>query len=256
MEMHRRGSTKRNKTCGVVGRMENLSRSFRLGAEAVLTIGEWRGRRTVIKERICKGYRHPSLDRMLRAERLKNEARLFLAARKLGVSVPIVYKLDLEVNRIIMEYIDGRQAKEIINDPSIPEKDKINLCRLIGGVMGKLHSGGITHGDPTTSNMIVRTRSTGRCKSDRCVLSEPPRSGKRRERLYLIDFSMGYSGADTERMGVDMHLLRESFQSAHSEYIYMFSHIESAYMRSFVGAKDVLRKVVEIEERGRYARHG
>jgi len=52
---------------------------------------------------------------------------------------------------------------------------------------------------------------------------------------------------------VDMHLLREAFQSAHSDMMYAYELITETYAKEFAGGRDVLAKVKDIEERGRYA---
>jgi len=54
-------------------------------------------------------------------------------------------------------------------------------------------------------------------------------------------------------MGVDLHLLREAFQSAHSDMMYAYDIIAETYVADYAGGKEVLAKVRDIEERGRYA---
>ena len=50
--------------------------------------GSFLGLPTIVKQRFSKRYRHPSLDAKLTAQRLRQEARAVMRARKLGVLTP------------------------------------------------------------------------------------------------------------------------------------------------------------------------
>lgn len=180
------------------------------------------------KERIPKGYRHRKLEESLRRSRLKTEARLFAESRSLGVPVPVIYDVDLEMDTLIMELVEGPTAKELLVKG---EGDLESLCRSMGELAGRLHGGDVVHGDLTTSNMILREG-----------------------RLYLIDFGLGERGADLEAKGVDLHLLREAFTSAHSEREELFQEVLRGYRSAYAGADEVIEKSEEIERRGRYLR--
>lgn len=199
---------------------------LRRGAEAVISLTEWHGRRAVEKRRVPKGYRHPRLDEDLRASRVRLEARLIHEARSLGVPVPVLYDVDLEENRLVMEYVEGPLAKEVLEGDS-----DVTLCRLMGATVGRLHAGDLVHGDLTTSNMVLRDG-----------------------RLVLLDFGLGEKGGDLEAKGVDLHLFREAFESAHSERMDLFPQVLEAYREAYEGAEAVVAKMEEIERRGRYLR--
>jgi TP53 regulating kinase-like protein len=92
-----------------------------------------------------------------------------------------------------------------------------------------LHSNGIVHGDLTTSNMIYRDGM-----------------------IWMIDFSLGSRSAEMEDIGVDVHLLKRAFMSAHSEIFDHFGEVIDSYCNNFAGCKEALRKLEEIESRGRY----
>ena len=147
-------------------------------------------------------------------------------AREIGLAVPIIYDVDVEENRLVLEFIDGPTVKEVIQSRSIEPKA---VCKLMGEVAAKLHSGDIVHGDLTTSNMI--------CREDR---------------IYLIDFSLGERSSSVEAKGVDLHLLKEALTSAHSQMPYLFENVAGSYRRAYNGAEGVLLKVKDIESRGRY----
>ena len=90
------------------------------------------------------------------------------------------------------------------------------------------------HGDLTTSNVMV--------------------SG---EGILLIDFGLSTHSQKVEDHAVDLRLIKETLVGAHSR-------VSSVAMEAFVEgyseevgrdrAKEVTRKLVEIERRGRYAR--
>jgi len=200
----------------------------RIGAEARLDSARWMDRDVVVKQRVVKGYRHPTLDRSLQSFRIKNEARLMLEARRAGIPVPIIYSLDFEGSKIVMEEVPGARVKDALQDTSV---DGERVCRRIGEIAGRLHANDIVHGDLTTSNMLLNG-----------------------DRIVLIDFSLGQKSSELEDKGVDMHLLEEAFHSAHHSRAELYEIVKGAYSRTYAGGSNVLRKVKEIEKRGRYTR--
>ncbi|MEM0448337.1 MAG: KEOPS complex kinase/ATPase Bud32 [Methanomassiliicoccales archaeon] len=200
---------------------------IRRGAEAEIRRGIWKGRRVIIKSRVIKNYRHPMLDERLRGLRTRNEARLIVEARRHGVPTPIIYDIDLAKAELVMEEIEGLRIKDVLMDAPVTEAEKI--CEEVGRLVALLHKARIVHGDLTTSNMILR-----------------------QGRIYFIDFSLGGRNAELEDLGVDLHLLKEAFQSAHSERFYLFDSILRSYSLHNPEAKHVMAKVKDIESRGRY----
>lgn len=185
------------------------------GAEAVIT----REGDTIIKTRIEKRYRLPEIDRILRRERTKAEAKLISEARRCGVPTPIIRDVtDFEIK---MEYIDGIALKHVIT----PE-----LCEKTGELIGRLHTCGIMHGDLTTSNILVK-------------------EGK----LYLIDFGLAYLDKTLEARGVDVHVLFQTFESTHEGHEVLIEAFKKGYKKKAAFANEVFERVKEIESRGRYA---
>jgi len=196
------------------------------GAEAELHRTKWRGRAAVTKARVPKRYRNPSLDEELRRARIRTEAKLIGEARAAGVSVPTLYDIDLVENRLVMEYIEGPTAKTVLDGGS--KRTRV-LCRQIGEAIARLHRADLVHGDLTTSNMILRDG-----------------------RLVLIDFSLGEKTRSVEAKGVDLRLLKEALTSAHALGSEYYDAVVASYRRRYRGAREILAKVTEIEERGRY----
>jgi Kae1-associated kinase Bud32 len=196
------------------------------GAEAELRRTDWHGRPAVEKVRVPKAYRHEKIDDELRRQRMRMEARLMHEVRGLGVSVPILYDVDLASHRLVMEFIDGPTVKDVLQKRL---EDPRAVARAIGRMAGTLHANGIVHGDLTTSNMLWRD-----------------------ERIYLIDMSMGEKTGSLEAQGVDLRLLKEAWTSAHYEVLDLFDEVLEAYRASYPRAEAAIGKLREIEERGRY----
>jgi len=186
-------------------------------------------RSVVLKQRVVKSYRHPTLDKSLQTFRIKNEVRLMHEARRAGVSVPIIYSVDLADNRIVMEEIQGMRVKDALE--SLPSEEAEGVCRKIGEIAARLHANDIVHGDLTTSNMLLDD-----------------------DRIVVIDFSLGSKTSELEDKGVDMHLLEEAFHSAHYRRSELYEAVKDAYVRAYPAGAAVLKKVEEIEKRGRYTR--
>ncbi|MCQ2086178.1 MAG: Kae1-associated serine/threonine protein kinase [archaeon] len=197
------------------------------GAEATVCRIDYHGRDAVLKTRFKKKYRHPDLDKHLRLLRTKNEARVICDARRAGVRSPIIYDVDLEGGGITMEYIYGDTAKYVLDVH--PERAR-EICRKIGEVVAKLHNNRISHGDLTTSNMILSKGGV----------------------LCLIDFSLGDTNIGLEEMGVDIHLLERDLTSAHSSIVGAFEFVVDSYKACMFDSKRVLEKVEEIKGRARY----
>ncbi len=197
------------------------------GAEAEIYLSDLRDRKVIIKKRLPKSYRDNEIDKRLRETRTKLEAKLISEARGFGVPTPIIYDVDLRESEIVMEYVEGEQIKDALF--RVNRKEQQQLCRIIGSSVGKFHTNDLIHGDLTTSNMILMG-----------------------ERIYFIDFSLGGKSKEIEAKGVDLHLLMEAFESTHSEILDMFDFVLEGYKNEYDGAKKVIKKVKEIEKRGRY----
>lgn len=198
------------------------------GAEAELRRTEFLGRPAVEKSRVRKAYRLDALDEDLRRTRIRTEAKLMSEARSAGVSVPILYDIDLAGNRIVMEFVAGPTVKECLDQGG---GRALRVARDVGRVVGRLHRAGIVHGDLTTSNMIVGEGQ-----------------------IVMIDFSLGGKDERVEGRGVDLHLLREALTSSHRRAATYYREVVRGY-RTIMGpaATAVIAKVKEIESRGRYA---
>jgi len=201
------------------------------GAEASLYLETWHGRKVVLKKRLVKKYRVPELDKEIRVQRTKHEPSIIHKAKEAGVPTPVIYMVDIASSTIIMEFVEGKRLKEILD--VLPLEERKKLCHYVGLLVGRLHKSGIIHGDLTTSNMILTPEG----------------------RVVFIDFGLSEQSFELEDRGVDLHLMKRALLSthfAHAEECFKF--IMNGYMEVMgeAEAKEVLSKVKEIEKRGRY----
>ncbi len=204
-----------------------MAKLIKRGAEAELYLDELWGRKVIHKHRVPKGYRIPELDTRLRTMRTKREAKLLVDARQAGVNTPTIFDIDIDEAKITMQYIDGNVVKYVLLGLETDERH--DLVRKIGKRIARLHSNGIVHGDLTTSNMILKDGE-----------------------IYFIDFSLGAKTEELEAMGVDLHLLKEVWQSSHYEIMDDFYILLESYASNHARGREVLARMEEIEKRGRY----
>jgi Kae1-associated kinase Bud32 len=204
------------------------------GAEASLRAVEWMGLPALLKDREVKNYRPKALDERLRRERTRTEVRLLVDARKLGVRTPIVYDVDLAKHRLILEQLAGPTLKEMLEDPSLSLESLVEAVRKFGEGLGRLHAGGISHGDLTSSNVLYPTGASG-----------PPA---------FIDLSMGSRSPGLEELGIDLHLVEEDLKALHPKSDALVRAFFEGYATGNpTGAKDVRARAKAIRGRVRYA---
>ncbi len=206
-------------------------RLLKKGAEADLYLADWHGRKVVFKKRLPKKYRHNQLDSKIRCYRTIHEPQLIHEAKKAGVPTPIIFLVDVKNTVIVMEYLEGTQVKQLLNDVS--EDERRLVCFKIGQEIGRLHRYSLIHGDLTTSNMIMNDEG----------------------KVFFVDFGLGEKNDEVEAKGVDLHLMKRALQSTHYRFAEeCFKSVIDGYGSVTKGEalKNVLRKIKEIERRGRY----
>jgi TP53 regulating kinase-like protein len=201
------------------------------GAEANLYLEKWHDREVIIKQRLPKKYRIPQLDLMIRSQRTVHEPNIIHKAKEAGVPTPTIFMVDVAEATIIMEFVEGKQIKEILDQVS--SEERLQLSHLIGKMIGRLHKNGIIHGDLTTSNMILTPYG----------------------KVVFIDFGLSERSKELEPNGVDLHLMKRALQSTHYKHAKeCFKAVIKGYTK-VVGeekAQKVTKKIQEIEKRGRY----
>jgi len=194
------------------------------GAEAILI----KEKDNLIKHRIKKGYRIKEIDEPLRKLRTRNEAKLLNEASRAGLNTPKVLEVNEKECKILMEFIEGKRLKELLNDNS----DKEKLSQQIGEGVGILHNRGIVHGDLTTSNMIQKNN-----------------------KIYFIDFGLGFFTQRLEDFGTDLTVLKEAFKSTHfNDMELIWKNFIIGYGKTCKKSKEILNVLKKIETRGRYVK--
>jgi TP53 regulating kinase-like protein len=206
-------------------------RLIKKGAEASLYLTDWHGRKVIMKKRLPKRYRPSKLDEHIRTYRTTHEPQLIQEAKKAGVPTPTIFLVDLKNATIIMEFIEGKQVKRLLNE--VTKSKRQQLCLKIGELIGRLHNYGVIHGDLTTSNMILNFEG----------------------KIFFVDFGLGEKTKELEARGVDLHLLKRALQSTHFSFTEeCFDAVIRGYSKALGTevVKSILDKIREIERRGRY----
>ena len=200
------------------------------GAEADIWLGRWLHLPAIFKVRTPRPYMHERLDERTRKHRTYHEAQFVAESKKLGVPTPLVYHVNVGSFTIVMQYLPGPRLKELLACPT----PRLYLCRSMGAHLATLHSHGVVHGDPTTSNFIF---------SD----------GK----LAVIDFGLSYRTTLLEDIAVDLHLVKEVFSSAHADLSKdAMDEFKLGYatVAGLPKTERLWERARDIERRGRYAR--
>ena len=191
------------------------------GAEAIVETVDWHGTKAVSKVRNRRGYRHPSLEKRLVLERLRSESRIMEKLLSAGIPVPAIYSVNSDANTIVMEYIDGVTLEQALRGQDY-EAHLLGTARLLS----TLHSLDVLHGDPTTSNFLVK------------------------EKIYAIDFGLSSISDDDENRAADLRVFLESLDSHHSEINGRESFLKE--YSEWDQSKPVLEALKVLELRGRY----
>lgn len=192
------------------------------GAEAIIYLKDGK----IIKERIRKKYRHEEIDKKIRKKTTRFESRLLIKAAEL-VPVPKVLSTCDKAMIIEMEFIEGEKLRDVIDKMS--SKERKDVFKRVGTKVAKLHNKGIIHGDLTTSNMIIR------------------------EKIYFIDFGLGFISTKVEDKAVDLHLLKQALQSKHHKHFQeSFDAVMHGYKEEIEDFEKLHNRFEQVESRGRY----
>ncbi|XP_066341722.1 uncharacterized protein [Miscanthus floridulus] len=192
------------------------------------------GQKCVIKEQFSKMYRHPLLDSKRDMKRLNAEARCMTKARRLGVPTPVLYAVDPLLHTLTFEYVDGLSVKDILlgfGSDGVNEERLNDIATQIGNAVGKLHDGGLVHGDLTTSNMIIKNSNN---------------------QLVLIDFGLSFTSTIPEDKAVDLYVrLERALISMHSSCGDVMEKILAAYRKAWKQWCSTQNKLAQVRQQGR-----
>ncbi|XP_065346764.1 EKC/KEOPS complex subunit TP53RK [Cloeon dipterum] len=219
------------KTCAI--HLNNDWELVRQGAEARVYKGSYEGRPSIAKQRFSKGYRHPVLDSSLSTQRLRSEVKRNLKCRTAGILAPEILMVDVDQCTIVMEEIgNGRTLKQKIKElekDSNPADELKQICSNLGHLIGKMHEAGTTHGDLTTSNILLNLNGE----------------------MVLIDFGLGGGEASAEDKAVDIYVLERALAATHPNMEPLIPDIIDSYCKNNSKAAEVIKKLEDVRMRGR-----
>ncbi len=192
------------------------------GAEACIYKTMMLGRNAIIKYRVEKSYRVAELDSDLRERRTRNEAKIQAELYEIGVRVPSVMLAGKHF--IVMNEVAGETLNKIKMINSGRGSTAIRIMSEAGSLLARIHDHGISHGDFTTANLML----------------------DRNGRLWVIDFGLSAFTNSAEDKALDIILMKRSVGEK------LYSHFIKGYVGGTAEAGSVLKKLEEIERRGRY----
>ncbi len=163
------------------------------GAEARVEKKKFLGKNAVVKDRFARDYRIKEIDKRVRFERTKMEAKLLHKAKLAGVDAPVVFSVS--ENAIIESFIEGER----------PEKIREELAEEFGRILAKLHANDIIHGDFTPANII-----------------------KKGKKLYVIDFGLGFISNRIEDKADDVFAMLRAIKGFEKDFAKGYSEYEKS----------------------------
>ena len=218
------------RTVDKVVKVLEMCEELSVGAEARVLRCKFLGIDAVAKLRLPKPFLDPRIDAKLRVSRTRKEARAILKALELGVRAPVPLWIDEESGLLIMQFVEGRLLRDYVVEKGWCD-DTCRYFEILGEFLGKMHSGGLVHGDPTTSNAIINP------------LGE----------LYVIDFGLAEFSNALEDKAIDVHITFRAIESTHFVAEQEFKNcFLRGYSRTYDRWRDVVARVREIRTMGRY----
>jgi TP53 regulating kinase-like protein len=201
-----------------------MTKLIQQGAEAKIYLNS---SNNIVKDRVPKSYRHPTLDNKIRKRRTRSEARILIRAAEAKINVPKILSAIPSIGRIIhMEYIDGDRLSQTLNDYT--KAKQLSIMKKLGTQVAKLHSNHIIHSDLTTSNTILS-------------------GGK----VFLIDFGLSYISTKIEDKAVDLHLIKQALEAKH---FLTHEDLFKAFLKGYEWEETdkIVERLAVVERRGRY----
>lgn len=170
-------------------------------------------KKLIVKKRISKKYRNPTLDKKIIKTRNKQEANLLQKVKNAGILTPTIYYVGKD--KIIQEFIDDTKNY------------KPNL-KKIGKEIAKLHEINVIHGDLNLINIIINKKN----------------------QIYFIDFGLGSISQKIEDKATDLLVFKKTLLSKKETKNY-WPEIIKGY-QNFSKNTQIIEKIEIIEKRARY----
>jgi len=189
----------------------------------------------ISKQRTKKSYRLEIIDNQIRTSRTKREAKLLTKASSLNINVPKI--LSQGTHNLEIEYIKGDKLSDTLNTYNKPKQT--STLKKLGKQVSKLHQANIIHGDLTTSNVILADHQNS--KSSTSQISP--------QKIFIIDFGLGYISAKVEDKAVDLHLIKQALLAKHFQN---HKQLFLAFLKGYNDSGEVIKRLEIVEKRGRY----
>jgi TP53 regulating kinase and related kinases len=178
---------------------------------------------TIIKERVKKSYRHEEIDKSIRRGNTRREVKLLNKVADIIPVPKVIESCDKEMI-IKMEFIEGKKLRDVVE-----EIDRKDIFTRVGKKIARIHNENIIHGDLTTSNFIVN------------------------EKIYFIDFGLGFVSRRVEDKAVDLHLIKKALESKHYKHATeCFKCILEGYEEESNEFKEIMNRFDKVLKRGRH----
>ena len=183
----------------------------------------------------------------------------------LAMDVPKVLRTEPPV--LYLEFVEGLTVRDYLEKHLLIHMDENDrnshnvdgqleqLAQHIGGIVAKLHTLGIVHGDLTTSNMMLR-------KSQQPIVNPEEPSYKRARtndgpghllNITLIDFGLAKSTTSAEERAVDIYVLERALTSTHPNLpsFFLDTIMEAYQPEPKKAAIATLQRLEQVRLRGR-----
>lgn len=198
------------------------------GAESNLYLSTYMSMKVVIKHRYRKPYMRKELTDSLIKDRTLQEAKVLLAANRLGVRAPLPLYVDPENGLLVMEYVEGALLRDVIE--SLSDGEVSSIAKTLGEYVARLHDADIIHGDLTTSNVIL---SNGE--------------------VVLIDFGLSHYSPRPVDKASDLRVLERAIVSTHPARCYaFFKGFLEGYRVASSSWNEVFQEFLKLSTMGRY----
>lgn len=186
---------------------------FNEGAEAKIYSVRLFGRKMILKKRLSKEYRAKKLDDGIRRGRTRREAKVLYRLGRSGMNVPTLFAVG--AYSIYMEQLEGT----LLRDSEV----ETETYALVGNALAEMHNANVSHGDFTPANVMLCGDS-----------------------VYVIDFGLAEVTESLEEKAIDVLLMKRSIsKEAYAEF-------KAAYDKKYRDSKRVMRRLGDMEIRGRY----
>jgi N6-L-threonylcarbamoyladenine synthase/protein kinase Bud32 len=181
-----------------------------------------------MKQRFPKTYRLPQIDKKIRRQRLRAEARIMTLAWKNQINVPALLGVDIFNQILFIEKIHGDLLFSLLD--SISFIDLKQIFKNLGFQIALLHENDIIHGDLTVFNVVVE-RNKNPC---------------------VIDFGLGFISIEVEKKADDLLTFFNTLKAITPKFQELFDDFKRGYLQKSGEGRKTFEHMKKIQSRARY----